>query len=126
MELHVSELNNDLALISEVIGKYVAGARTGKGSDMRPAFREDATIFGFVGSGLFAGPIQLLFDWNDKNGPAKDVHATIASIELAGTVATVRLEVSNWTGQRYTDMFTMLKDTQFGWRIAQKVFHAHG
>lgn len=116
---------NDLALISDVIGKYVEGARTGKGSVMRPAFREDATIVGFIGRELLAGSIQLLFDWNDANGPAKDVEATIASIEVAGTVATARLEVDNWTGHRYTDLLTFLKDEQFGWRITQKVFHAH-
>ena len=121
----MSDLSNDLALIADVIGRYVEGARTGKGSVMRPAFREDASIFGFVGAELFAGPIQLLFDWNDTNGPAKDVEATIASIEVAGTVATARLELSNWTGHRYTDLFTLLKDEKAGWRITQKVFHAH-
>lgn len=121
----MTHLSNDLALITQIIGKYVEGARTGKGSVMRPAFREDATIFGFVGTDLFAGPIQLLFDWNDNNGPAKDLQATIASIEVAGTVATARLEVSNWTGHRYTDLFTLLKDEQSGWRITQKAFHLH-
>ena len=35
---------------------------------MRPAFHEDATIFGYVVEDLFAGPIQKLFDWNDTNG----------------------------------------------------------
>jgi len=35
---------------------------------MRPAFHKDATIFGYTGPGLFAGPIQQLFDWNDENG----------------------------------------------------------
>jgi hypothetical protein len=26
-------------------------------------------IFGYVGPDLFAGPIQGLYNWNDKNGP---------------------------------------------------------
>lgn len=121
----MSDLSNDLALITKVIGQYVEGARTGKGSVMQPAFREDATIVGYVGSDLFAGPIRLLFEWNDANGPAQDVSARIAFIEVAGTVATARLEVSNWTGQTYTDLFTLLKDPA-GWRIAQKAFHTHG
>ncbi len=36
---------------------------------MKPAFHKDATIFGYAGPDLFAGPIQELFAWNDKNGP---------------------------------------------------------
>lgn len=120
----MNSLGSDIALISDVIATYVEGARTGKGSVMRPAFREDAAIFGFVGDSLFAGPIQQLFDWNDANGPAKEVSATIAAIDVAGTVASARVELDNWTGHRYTDFFTLLKD-ETGWRITQKAFHAH-
>ena len=91
---------------------------------MKPAFHEDATIFGFAGPDLFAGPIQQLFDWNDENGPATELQARIAAIDLAGTVASVRLELDNWTGHRYTDLFTLLKvDGQ--WKIMNKVFHLH-
>ena len=65
---------------------------------MKPAFHQDATIFGYAGTDLFAGPIQKLFDWNDQNGPATELQARIASIDIIGTVATVRLELDNWTG----------------------------
>ena len=41
-----------------------------KGDDMKPAFHEDATIFGYAGPDLMAGPIQQLFAWNDGNGAA--------------------------------------------------------
>ena len=88
---------------------------------MKPAFHQDATIFGYAGTDLFAGPIQKLFDWNDQNGPATELQARIASI---GTVATVRLELDNWTGHRYTDLFTMLK-VDGEWQIMNKVFHLH-
>ena len=77
--------------IAAVIQQYVAGARSGQSDDMKPAFDEDATIFGYVGSDLFAGPIQQLFDWNDANGAASALEARIANIDLVETVATVRL-----------------------------------
>jgi hypothetical protein len=110
--------------IADVIQIYVDGAISGKGEDMKPAFHQDATIFGYVGPDLFAGPIQQLFDWNDENGPATDLQARIANIDLIGTVATVRLELNNWTGHRFTDLFTLLKiDSE--WRIMNKVFHLH-
>ncbi len=110
--------------IAEAIKPYLDGAKSGKGDDMKPAFHEDATIFGYAGSDLFAGPIQLLFGWVDENGPATGLKARIASVDVADTVATVRLELDNWIGSRYTDMFTLLK-VDGEWRIMNKVFHLH-
>ncbi len=110
-------------VIANVVQQYIDGARSGKGEDMRPAFHKDATIFGYVGPDLFAGPIQQLFDWNDENGPATELQAQIASIDLIGTAATVRLELDDWTGLRFTDLFTLLKVD--GWKITNKVFHLH-
>jgi len=114
----------DQTSINQVLQKYIDGARSGKGDDMRPAFHEGATIFGYIGNDLFAGPIQGLFDWNDDNGPAPQLQAQIASIDLSGTVASVRLELENWTGYRFTDLFTMLK-VNGQWKIMNKVFHLH-
>ncbi len=91
---------------------------------MKPAFHADATIFGYVVDDLFAGPIQQLFAWNDENGPATELEARIASIDVIGTAATVRLELDNWTGSRFTDLFTMLK-IDGEWKIMNKVFHLH-
>ncbi len=110
--------------ITKVVQHYIDGARSGRGDDMKPAFHKDATIFGYAGADLFAGPIQLLFDWNDQNGPATGLQSRIAGIEVVGTVATVRLELDNWTGSRFTDLFTLLKfDGE--WKIMNKVFHLH-
>ena len=111
-------------VIAKVVQHYIDGAKSGRGDDMKPAFHKDATIFGYVGADLFAGPIQHLFDWNDKNGPATELQASIASIDLVDTVATVRLELANWTGSRFTDMFTLLK-VDGEWKIMNKVFHVH-
>ena len=110
--------------ISQVVQHYVDGAKSGSGEQMKPAFHEDATIFGYIGPDLFAGPIQQLFTWNDENGPATGLEAQIANIDLTGTVATVRLELENWTGHRFTDLFTLLK-VDGEWKIMNKVFHLH-
>ncbi len=118
--LNVSEYD----VIAKVVQRYIDGAKSGRGDDMKPAFHEDATIFGYAGEDLFAGPIQRLFAWNDENGPAAELQASIASIDLVDTVATVRLELANWTGSRFTDMFTLLK-VDGEWKIINKVFHLH-
>jgi hypothetical protein len=115
---------NEYDMITQVIQRYIDGARSGKGEDMKPAFHNDATIFGYVGADLFAGPIRQLFTWNDENGPATELKARVASIDLVGTVATVRLELDNWTGHRFTDLFTLLK-VDGEWKIMNKVFHLH-
>jgi len=110
--------------IAKTVQYYIDGARSGKGDDMKLAFHEDATIFGYAGADLFGGPIQQLFDWNDENGAATELKSRIASIDLVDTVATVRLELDNWTGSRFTDLFTLLK-LDGEWKIMNKVFHLH-
>ncbi len=115
---------NEYGAIAKVVQVYIDGAKSGKGDDMKPAFYKDATIFGYAGADLFAGPIQKLFAWNDENGAATGLQARIASIDLIDTVATVRLELDNWTGHRYTDLFTLLK-VDGEWKIMNKVFHLH-
>ncbi len=110
--------------IAKAVQHYTDGIKSGSGDDMKPAFHKDATIFGYAGADLFGGPIQLLFDWNDGNGPAAELQARIASIDVVDTVATVRLELNNLNGSRYTDLFTMLK-VDGAWKIMNKVFHLH-
>jgi len=114
----------DNEMIEKTVQFYIDGAKSGKGNDMKPAFHADATVFGYIGSDLFAGPIQGLFDWNDQNGPATELEAKIANIDVVGSVATVRLELDNWTGNKFTDLFTMLK-VEGTWKVMNKVFYLH-
>ena len=111
----------DYEAITKVVQHYLDGAKSGKGSEMKPAFHKDATIFGYVGPDLFAGPIQGLYDWNDKNGPASGIKSRISEIDIVGTIANVRLEIETmdrvWT-------FTLLK-LDGKWQIMNKVFHLH-
>ncbi len=114
----------DLDEITKVMQAYIDGARTGSGAAMKPAFHDDATICGYVGPDLFNGPIQGLFDWNDGNGPAKDIETRFTSIDVVGTAASVRLDIDDWTGHRFTDFFNLVKiDDQ--WKILSKVFYLH-
>ena len=108
--------------IAKCVQLYIDGARRGQSSVMKPAFHDGATIFGFDGATLFGGPIQKLFD--DVNAPATGLEASIVSMDVIGTIAAVRLEIKNWSGVNYTDLFTLLKiDGQ--WKIMNKVFHVH-
>ena len=108
---------------------YIEGSKEGKSSLMRPAFHPDASFLGYAGGDLVKG-IQSLFDWIDKNGPAPDIQARFASVDILNSIAVVRLEVENWSGRlagsgvHMSDLFTLLK-TPTGWKIIQKAFHWH-
>ena len=115
---------NDRDAIARTLQTYVDGGKSGKGDDMKPAFHDGATIYGYIGPDLFGGPIQSLFDWNDGNGPATELKSEIANIDIQGTIATARIELDNWTGHKFTDMFTLLK-TDGEWKIISKVFYLH-
>ena len=115
---------SDKDLISKTISHYIKGATSGNGDDMKPAFHSEATVFGYIGDDLFSGPIKNLFDWVDENPAAEELKANIVNIDIEATVATVRLESENWSGHKFTDLFTLLKlDNQ--WKIMNKVFHLH-
>jgi len=120
----ITDINDYEAITDLVTIHYLKGAISGKGSEMKASFSEGATWAGYVGPDLVAGPIQSLFDWNDSNGAAKDLVYKISKIEIVGSIASVRIEMDNWTGNRFTDFFNLLKvDGQ--WKVINKVFHLH-
>lgn len=110
--------------IAKTIQHYVDGGKTGRTEEMKQAFHPGATIYGYLGSELFGGPIQLLFDWNDQNGAATELESQLISVDVMETVATARLELNNWSGHRFTDLFTLLK-IDGEWKILSKVFYLH-
>ncbi len=118
------ENQNDIEAISSVIQTYAEGGTKGDAAMMKRAFRKNATIHGYIGGGLLAGPIQMLFDWVTENPPVPDLEAKIANIDLAETVATARVEITDWLGFRFTDQFTLLKENG-AWTITSKVFHTY-
>ena len=110
--------------IERAIGKYIEGARTGDPDLMRDAFLTEATVRGSYGGKPVDWTRQEFCDLIAKGGPAPDLEAQIAAIEVSGTAAMVRLEAVNWRGTRYTDFFVLLRRAG-EWRIASKVFFAH-
>lgn len=119
-----STRNDDVEQIGALMQTYIEGARSGSSDDMRPAFHELATICGYVGPDLFAGPIGMFYEWHDDNGAAPDIRAGELQIDIEGTAATARIEIDNWTGHRFTDFFTLVK-VDGRWQVLSKVFYLH-
>jgi len=116
--------SSEIPQIEAVMQTYIEGGRTGNVDTLRPIFHELATICGYVGSDLFAGPIAMFYDWHQENGPAADLEAGDIQIDIEGTAATARIELHNWNGHRFTDFFTLVK-IEGQWQIMSKVFYLH-
>jgi hypothetical protein len=119
-----AEIRQEIKAISSVILTYIEGGRKGNATIMKHAFRDNATIHGYLDGHLIAGPIQNLYDWVSNNQPASDLEAKIAKIDVSETVATARVELTNWLGHCFTDQFTLLKEND-KWIITSKVFHTY-
>ncbi|MBU1188308.1 MAG: nuclear transport factor 2 family protein [Gammaproteobacteria bacterium] len=115
---------DDRAQITALMQSYIDAGRSGSIATLRPIFHELATICGYVGPDLFAGPIEMFFDWHADNGPAANLVAGDMRIDVEGSAASVRIELDNWTGHRFSDFFTLVKiDNR--WQIMSKVFYLH-
>jgi hypothetical protein len=116
--------------ISRTMHLYIAGCRAGDGDLMRPAFHSSATISGYCQGVEYTGSIEHVFDWIDANGPAPNINARFARIEIIETIAVVHLEVRGWSGKlagadsRASDVFALLK-LNGEWKITHKLFHWH-
>ena len=111
--------------IIQTMDKYIEGGRQGSGKVMSEAFHAGANIYAFSHGEVVGGPIQLLYDLVDSKAPAGTIEYSIASIELETDIAMVRLEIPDWNGAHYTDMFTLLKTESGEWKIISKVSHIH-
>ena len=120
----IQQYKQDVDEISAVLQTYVEGGCAGDPRIMKQAFRKNAVIHGYIGGKLLAGPIILLYEWVVANPPAKELESEIINIDVANTVATARVECTNWHGNTFTDQFTLLKEDN-SWIITSKVFHTH-
>ena len=119
-----SDSPGDANQIEAVMQTYIEGGRTGSIDTLRPIFHEMATICGYVGPDLFAGPIEMMYDWLAETGPAADLVAGDIRIDVEGSAASARVELNNWNGHRFTDFFTLVK-IEGQWQVMSKVFYLH-
>ena len=115
---------DDIRQIESVMNTYIEGGRSGSNELLRPIFHDLATICGYVGPDLFAGPIEMFYEWHAENGPAADLVAGDLRIDVEGSAASVRIELDDWTGHRFTDFFTLAR-IDGNWQIMSKVFYLH-
>jgi hypothetical protein len=94
-----------------VLNKYNDGCKQAKSSIMKPAFSEQATIFGVGADGkLTGGAIQALFDGIDSGfRPSPEAQSAIVDIDIVGSAASARIDTNDVSGFCFTDFFNLLK-----------------
>jgi hypothetical protein len=85
--------------ITTIMDRYIRGARAGDADLMRPAFHPEATISGYCQGVEYGGSIEHVFEWITANGPAPNIEARFARIEIIETIALGHLEVQGWSGK---------------------------
>lgn len=116
--------SDEIGQISAVMDIYVKGAGERHCDSFRQIFHDMATICGYVGPDLFAGPIEQFYAWHEQNGPATSLSADTPIIDVEGSAASARIELHDWTGHRFTDFFTLVR-VDGDWKIISKVFYLH-
>jgi len=113
--------------IVEVLNQYNDGGKQAKSSIMKPAFSEQATIFGVDADGKLAGgPIQGLFETIDNPPfrPSPEAQGVIVTIDIVGTAASARIDTNDISGFCFTDFFNLLK-VEGKWAVVSKIYHTH-
>ncbi|GAB7543101.1 nuclear transport factor 2 family protein [Cupriavidus sp. 8B] len=112
--------------IVEVLNKYNDGGKKADSSVMKPAFSEQATIFGVdADNKLTGGPIQGLFDTIDSAfRPSPEAQGVIVNVDIVGTAASARIDTNDISGFCFTDFFNLLK-VEGKWTVVSKIYHTH-
>ena len=117
----------DYQAIVEVLNKYIEGCKQARSTIMKPAFSENATIFGVDAKGkLTGGSIQELFDAID-NPPFRqspEAQSVIVKVDIVGTAASARIDSNDVSGFSFSDFFNLLK-VEGKWTIVSKIYHTH-
>ncbi|MFK4341931.1 MULTISPECIES: nuclear transport factor 2 family protein [unclassified Paenibacillus] len=115
---------NDYEAIVNTMNGYIEGNITGNSEAMKSTFHEDAIMYGYTNDGkLSTGSIQNLYNLIDTLGPAKDLQYRIDVLDVAVTVAVVRI-ILEGPGVVYSDYHTLLK-VDGEWKVISKVFHQY-
>jgi hypothetical protein len=118
---------HDYQAIVEVLNKYNEGCKQAKSDIMKPAFSEQATIFGVDVEGkLVGGSIQGLFDAIDNPPfrPSPEAQSVFVNIDIVGTAASARIDTNDVSGFCFTDFFNLLK-IEGKWTVVSKIYHTH-
>ncbi len=119
-KIKVAEYEAVLAAVS----KYTESCKEGTSGIMKPAFTDNALMYGYLNGEYCHGSIEALYGAVDALGPAPDTLARADVLSIEGTAAVVRVTLENWHGLSFTDFHSLIKENG-QWKILAKVFHQY-
>ena len=112
--------------VRQAVNYYIDGLREGNVETLKQAFHPQSTMCGYLGEDLLVVPIEGLYDFVASHpAPAQSgepFSAEIASLEVAGSVATARISEKSYQGFNFSTFFHLLK-IEDRWWIVGKVFN---
>ena len=115
---------SDYEAVLATVGKYTEACKVGKSEVMKPAFTDNALMYGYLNGQLYNGSIEALYGAVDQFGAAPEAKTRVDVLSIEGTAATVRVVLEDWHGIAFTDFHTLLK-MDGEWKIVAKVFHQY-
>ena len=58
----------------------------------------------------------------EQFGAATEIDGVILSVDVEGTIASVKVQADNWCGYNFTDFLNLLK-IERGWVVINKMFN---
>lgn len=111
--------------VAAALQPYLDGARTGVTDGLRRLFYDHARIVGAIEGHFMANDPDAFTEWAGGNGASPALKARITDVQISGPAASVRIEVIDWLGFRFTDFMLLYRQDGI-WRVSGKVFDAHG
>lgn len=127
---------SDEQIVQSVIENYVSAVTARDVARLREfVFRDDAAMWGFLGTALVVSPLDTFFEVVATDPPEGSMPINMApagtwessytshirSIEVSGDVAVAVLEERGYRGSNFVNYFSLVRDSET-WRIATKVF----
>ena len=119
-KIHVS----DYEAVLETVGKYTEACKAGRSDIMKPAFTDNALMYGYLNGEYYHGSIEALYGAVDAFGSAPETLARVDVLNIEGTAAVARVTLENWHGLSFTDFHSLIKENG-QWKILAKVFHQY-
>lgn len=114
----------DHQAIADAVQVYLDAAQSGVPRRLREFMQDHARVVGQIDGTFMATEPDAFVEWVRSSGPSPSVLARIVSTDVSGSVARVRIEITDWLGFRFTDFFLLSKEAG-AWRLSSKVFDAH-
>ena len=115
---------SDYEAVLATVAKYTDACREGRSEIMKPAFTDNALMYGYLNGEYYHGSIEALYVAVDACGPSPETRARVDVLSSEGTAAAVRVTLEDWHGLAFTDFHSLIKEDG-QWKILAKVFHQY-